>query len=169
MDACERGEVASRDDAHASLLEPSPRSQDTAPADCDGECFICLQEGNLIHLGCRCSRRAHLACAARWYTPRVEWAVRGKLGQTEWLSRVAASCEVCNAPLDQDFCLFCVNTTVHTFKTQLIIGAGDDEMTDYVRYYIQNLLMDHMPLHAVFYAVAVVILSAVGLCTTIVY
>ena len=71
----------------------------------DPHCWICHGEQEQLHsLGCACkTRRVHLGCAARWYTPRLVCATSGMATERTWRFESSVGCETCNRPIPTPF------------------------------------------------------------------
>lgn len=73
-------------------------------------CRICLCEGDLLPLGCKCTgAKVHFDCAFEWYKHRVTLVMSGKLTEKTWTAKTTCSCEICNHQICEELRINIVN------------------------------------------------------------
>jgi hypothetical protein len=83
----------------------------------DPTCWICFANTRCapVHLGCRCPKTVHLACAAKWYIKSIRCCWRGNVLDDDWIHDYESSCEVCQRPHDK-WCVHFFVDVLHSIK-----------------------------------------------------
>ena len=83
----------------------------------DPTCWICFAntQCTTVHLGCRCAKTVHLACAAKWFMKSIRCFWRGSVLADDWVHDYECTCEVCHCQIDKQ-CLHFFVDVLHRIK-----------------------------------------------------